>query len=215
MPSRSRLDAVHHISEPRLQRYLAMAGGDEDIALDLYEWNTSVSGAFFESISALEIALRNGLHDQLTRWCAGEHGEWYDDPKHVLNEKTLLAIRRARAKVASRSGESPGRIVAELSFGFWRFLLTGGYQATLWVPCLHHAFAGAKRKDIENRVAALHVLRNRIAHHEAIYERDLDQDYDDLVELAEHLHPRLGWWIDSRSRVPATLRERPAVAGTG
>jgi hypothetical protein len=27
--------------------------------------------------------------------------------------------------------------------------ITGGYQATLWVPFLHLAFAGAKRKDIE------------------------------------------------------------------
>jgi hypothetical protein len=212
VPSRSRLDAIRHISEPRLQRYLATTANDEDAALDLYEWNTSVSGAFFESISALEIALRNALHERLSMWCANDAGSWYDDPKGVFNEPTKRAIASARARVASKGArETPGRVVAEISFGFWRYLLTGAYQAPLWVPCLHHAFPGAKRVDIEMQVAALHELRNRIAHHEAIYHRDLERDYDYLVELAEHLHSRLGWWIDSRSRVPQVLRERPTA----
>lgn len=210
MPSRSRLDAVLHISQPRLQRYLSTAHGDLDAALDLYEWNMAVSGAFFESLSALEIALRNAFHEQLAQWCASDPGEWYDDPKGVFNNGSKRSIQTARQRVVDKGAtETPGRVVSELSFGFWRYLLTGSYQASIWAPCLRHAFPGAKRRDIEDQVAALHVLRNRIAHHEAIYERDLAADYDDLVELAEHLHPRLGWWIDSRSRVLQVLRQRP------
>ena len=153
--------------------------------------------------------MRNALHERLSMWCANDAGPWYDDPKGVFNEPTKRAIASARARVASKGArETPGRVVAEISFGFWRYLLTGAYQAPLWVPCLHHAFPGAKRVDIEMQVAALHELRNRIAHHEAIYHRDLERDYDYLVELAEHLHSRLGWWIDSRSRVPLVLRQR-------
>jgi hypothetical protein len=210
MPSRSRLDAVLHISQPRLQRYLSTTSGDLEAALDLYEWNMAVSGAFFESLSALEIALRNAFHERLAHWCVSDPGQWYDDPKNIFNNGSKRSIQTARQRVADKgAAETPGRVVSEISFGFWRYLLTGSYQASLWVPCLRHAFPGAKRRDIESQVAGLHELRNRIAHHEAIYARDLAADYDDLVELAEHLHPRLGWWIDSRSRALQVLRQRP------
>jgi hypothetical protein len=87
----------------------------------------------------------------------------------------------------------------------------GAYRSTLWVPCLRHLFAGAKREQIEGEIAALHVLRNRIAHHEPIYERDLTKDYNSLIALAERLHPRLAWLIDSGSGVPEVLRRPPRV----
>jgi hypothetical protein len=176
----------------------------------LYEWNVLASGAFFESIGALEIALRNAMHEQLTVWCASEPNQWYDDPMKVFNTPTMQSITVARDRVNKKGvGETPGRVVAELSFGFWRYLLTGSYQQPLWVPCLQAVFPGAKRSNIETRVAALHDLRNRIAHHEAIFARDLLRDYDSLIEVAEHLHPRLAWWIDSRSRVLDVLGRRP------
>jgi hypothetical protein len=153
MPSRSRVDAAQHISQPRLDRYIVASQNDLDAALDLYEWNVLASGAFFESLGALEIALRNAMHERLVLWCASDPGEWYDDPKGSFNPKTKQAI--------------------------------------------------------ETPVASLHELRNRIAHHEAIFARDLARDYDYLVEVAEHLHPRLAWWVDSRSRVPQVLLARP------
>lgn len=172
----------------------------------------AIGGAFFESLSALEIALRNALHERLAQWCVNDPGQWYDDPKGVFNSGTKKSIQRARQRVADKGAqETPGRVVSEITFGFWRYLLTGSYQASLWVPCLRHEFPGAKREDVEKQVADLHELRNRIAHHEAIYPRDLAADYDVLVELAEHLHPRLGWWIDSRSRVLQVLRQRPGA----
>lgn len=210
MPSRSRVDAARHISQPRLDRYIAAVGNDLDAALDLYEWNILASGAFFESIGALEIALRNAMHERLVLWCASNAGEWYDDPKSAFNERTKQDIRVARERVKSKGAEeTPGRVVAELNFGFWRYLLTGSYQQDLWVPCLQHVFTGAKRQEIEARVANIHELRNRIAHHEAIFARDLSFDYDYLIEVAEHLHPRLAWWVDTRSRVSEVLRARP------
>jgi hypothetical protein len=210
MPSRSRVDAARHISQPRLDRYIVASNNDLDAALDLYEWNVLASGAFFESLGALEIALRNAMHEQLVVWCASDPGEWYDDPKSVFNVKTKQAIRLARDRVKSKGAqETPGRVVAEINFGFWRYLLTGSYQQPLWVPCLQHVFPGSKRQAIETPVASLHELRNRIAHHEAIFARDLSRDYDYLIEVAEHLHPRLAWWVDSRSRVPEVLSARP------
>jgi len=39
---------------------------------------------------------------------------------------------------------TPGRVVAELSFGFWIGLVGKQYDHTLWVPHLHRAFPHAK-----------------------------------------------------------------------
>jgi hypothetical protein len=86
--------------------------------LDLYEWNVLASGAFFESIGALEIALRNAMHEQLAVWCASEPNQWYDDPMKVFNTPTMQSITVARDRVNKKGvGETPGRVVAELSFG--------------------------------------------------------------------------------------------------
>jgi hypothetical protein len=211
--SRSRIDAEEHLSAPRLKPYLYVAASDFDAAMALYEWNVAVSGAFFESVGALEVGLRNAMHAQLDSWHKrqGLTGEWYDDPNGVFNSDTRSAIRQTRNRIASRAQhETPGKVVSELMFGFWRFLLAGSYQASLWVPCLQHAFpAGTARKDVEDRVAQVHELRNRIAHHEAVHQRDLADDFDVLIGLCEDLHTRLGWWVDARSRVPLVLTQRP------
>ena len=111
--------------------------------MELYAWNTVVSGAFYEPLQGLEIALRNALHGQLTR-CYGE--AWYDNPEAGLDIGTLERIAKARTDLA-RVGQvpTPSRVVAELTFGFWVALLRGGcrldlaghradYERTLWRP---------------------------------------------------------------------------------
>jgi hypothetical protein len=40
-----------------------------------------------------------------------------------------------------------GKVVAELTFGFWRYILAGTYQATLWSPALRHAFPHLRTRD--------------------------------------------------------------------
>jgi len=64
----------------------------------------------------------------------------------------------------------PGKVVAELSFGFWRFLLARRYTASLW-PALRPGFPylpSADRRELEAPVTRLHQLRNRVAHHEPL-----------------------------------------------
>ena len=47
---------------------------------------------------------------------------------------------------ATRNGrlEMPGRVVAQLTLGFWRYLLASRYGRTLWLPCLRQAFPGLR-----------------------------------------------------------------------
>jgi hypothetical protein len=69
----------------------------------------------------------------------------------------------------------PGKVISELNFGFWRFLTSDRYEQSLWGPALDHGFTApgatvrARRRAVEDRLAPLHLLRNRIAHCEPIF----------------------------------------------
>ncbi|CPU65582.1 Uncharacterised protein [Mycobacteroides abscessus] len=54
-------------------------------------------------------------------------------------------------------------------------------------------------------------LRNRIAHHEPLLGLDIPREYQGIISLAELVEPRLGWWIDTTSRVDAVRRADPRL----
>jgi hypothetical protein len=55
----------------------------------------------------------------------------------------------------------------------------------------------------------LHLLRNRIAHHEPIYRRDLTHDWHDLLHVSGAICSHVQAWILQSGRVPAVLAARP------
>ncbi|GAA4678481.1 hypothetical protein [Phytohabitans rumicis] len=116
------------LSAERLAPYRIAVGGDVHQAVKLYEWNADASAAFWATLGHVEILLRNAMHDQLTLWSISDHNEplWYLDPGQLLTVEARQDIANARRR-ATRTGQSetPGRVVAELTLGFWRFLLAG------------------------------------------------------------------------------------------
>lgn len=99
-------------------------------------------------------------------------------------------IDEAVAELQNRvQSPTPDDIVAELKFAFWVGLLGPGYDATIWRKTLHRGFAnggGKKRQTVHSRFNAIRRLRNRIAHHEPIFTRDVAQDHADALEA-------IGW----------------------
>ena len=127
-PSGVQLNIVEQrLSAERLGPYRAAVGGDLAEALALYRWNILLSGAFYELLQDTEVVLRNAIHAQLTGHNGG-NGFWFQRPGWFTSG-TNTEITQARQRVR-RSGqvETPGHIVAELNFGFWRFLLTRQYD---------------------------------------------------------------------------------------
>jgi hypothetical protein len=181
-------------------------------ACALYAWNARVASGLFEMIGHAEILLRNVLHTQLT--LASREAPWFDDPAYRFTSRSAADIAAARRRV-ERTGRAaaPGRVVAELPFGFWRFLLASTYQTTIW-PRVASGFCGVprssrSRSEIEGIVARLHLLRNRVAHHEPVFESDLPGHFRDVVRLAELVEADAGRWFRDISRVEALLAERP------
>lgn len=142
---------------------------------------------------------------------SGVTGSWLDDVDRSLDDRARVDITIARRRVR-RNGKDPSdsQTISELSFGFWRFLITRRHTA-LW-PDLASAFPGApdrRRETVENPVARLHELRNRIAHHQRIWNRDLAARYADVLLVAGYLDADLPGWIARSCTVPELLRARP------
>lgn len=163
------------LSAPRFQTYLAETGGDRQRALDLYEWNTVI----LHDLAHVEVAVRNAyngaleahqpgpLHwtDEMMRyfpvmWRTAKNGRRYDE-----NETPRDQLANAQRIVGARA--LPGKVVAELMFGFWRYVSISGRETSLWRPYPHHGFVGGtSRSAVDGPMSQLHRLRNRVAHHE-------------------------------------------------
>jgi len=87
-------------------------------ALALYEWNMSAAAAVLTTTAMVEVLVRNSLDTQL-RWASRRGAsEWFDVV--ALDDQGHHDLRAARARAAKRGPELQGRVVAELTFGFWR-----------------------------------------------------------------------------------------------
>jgi len=176
------------LSRGRFSTYLAAAGGSRTRALDLYEWNTKLSATFLHDLSHLEVGLRNACDRELaaatlpgdSHWTdpatllvlfpvvmrRGKNGRPYDSNKPARDN-----VEKARKKVTGSTGAPPvpGKVVAELMFGFWTYLFADAHEKTIWVHYLYKAFpAGTDRNKLNDALAALRDFRNRVAHHEHI-----------------------------------------------
>jgi len=199
------------ISDERIRPYLLATKENKQAALGLYEWNVKASGAVFELLAVLEIVLRNALHQQLVSYSSPQPA-WFRNPSVRFSERGQADIENAIRRLNQRKKEpTSSRVVTELPFGFWKYLLSKRYEATLWTQCLRHAFPRLQpqsRSIVFSEVHELHVLRNRVAHHEPIFRRDLSRD-------SERIFCVLGWidittadWARSLSRVESVWSQR-------
>ncbi len=209
--SHDRLERL--LSAERLSTYIAQCDGEIEDALALYRWNATVTAAFWEPLGHVEVTLRNTLSDRL----AARHkrlrrtGSWLDDPDAELTSRARLDIAQARARVRRKGKRgSDGQTISELSVGFWRFLVARRFT-TLW-PDLAGGFPHApdrRRETLEDPLARLHDFRNRLAHHQRIWNHDLDGRFRDLLTVAGYMDPALPGWVAATDTLQRTLDERP------
>jgi hypothetical protein len=203
-------------SRERMSTYVASCDGHFDFAVGLYRWNAAVTAAFWEPIGHLEVALRNALATQFAarHRRLGRGATWLDDLEDELGQRGRDDVAAARARVR-RKGKcaSDGQTISELSFGFWRFLIAKRLTG-LW-PDLTGAFPNApdrKRETVEGPIARLHDFRNRLAHHQRVWNRSPRERYNDLLTLAGYIDAGLPAWIEGTSLVPDLLGGAPSSA---
>lgn len=203
------------LSQERLDTYRPSGGSDLEM-LTNYFWNIELAEALVPSMHAVEVALRNTLHATLSTHYANDMWFYEDE---VLEPYQLRDFATALGKVSKKSKPWPGRIVAELNFGFWASLLNAPYEQRIWRPTnyalLFTAFPGAvgmSRKQVSDRFTAIKDLRNRVFHHEPIWYRpSLGQEHADTLEAVEWISPTLYKAIQAVDNFRTTLGARADV----
>ena len=180
----------------------------------LYLWNTHLTKTYLADIEHVEVLLRNCIHNALTK----RYGDrWFNDDRIPFNNAAEKNIRKAKKRAGGEDAPS-GKIIAELSFDFWRFLLSNRYQASIW-PQVNRALKKApdSRQQFEELVVIVYEMRNRCSHHESVvHQRDiarevahLDSVDNAIQKLADFIDPLAATWIKVNSRVPAIRAQRP------
>lgn len=170
-------DFVGVMTHPRMNRYLIACNGNTRKAMTLYRKNLQLTQELFTVISCFEIALRNAIDTTITSslgndWMknAASINGVFDTPKCRLTKDNINdAINKLHTY-------SHYKLVAELGFGFWRFMFAQNqFNATNKI--LLRVFPSKPKSSpamqynniyIFNQLAQLNEIRNRMAHHEPI-----------------------------------------------
>jgi hypothetical protein len=161
------------------------------IVMARYLWNIAICETLYSPLQMCELALRNAIHAAMTA-CYGQLG-WYDMVD--LAAWGYSQVDEAKQRIA-KAGKpvTPGRVVAELHFGFWTSLFEDHYERrTKFLPKgIKKVFPGMpksqhKRKGIKARLEQIRQLRNRVFHHERIIH------WKDLPDQHAHIIETLGW----------------------
>ncbi|MFT8420532.1 MAG: hypothetical protein ABF665_03275 [Gluconacetobacter sp.] len=177
------------ISETRFATYLKHTNNDENQAIELYIYNMNISASLMFPISILEVLLRNSISKRLENYFRTENWALGEEIKDFLmkkgKERLEIAIQTLRDEVAIVTTND---VISTLSFSFWKFLFHNFYS-NFWEENFRHVFINVKnpweyvQRDAYRDLQTINKLRNRIAHHEPIFEHDLEKEYNIIVDI--------------------------------
>lgn len=226
------------LSVPRFGRYLAEKGGNAADALALYDWNARVSAAFLHPLHVFEVTLRNGVAAAIEAehgrdWHLAplflgslpgvnkRAGIVFGPRKELLDTvaKVEREMLRRLPPRASRPVKAPaGKVVAELKFSFWSAMLTARHDKAIWSKHFPTGFPGApatgpggipRRRRLHEEAEAVREFRNRIAHHEPVFTRDLRAEYARILRVVRWHDRRTAAWMHGAQSVVALLARKP------
>ena len=208
------------ISKERLEPYLTHHQADLDKAMLHYKSNILISESFYPLLAVLEIGLRNSIDYQLTK--KFNDRRWYENMEfiRIATRFQIDRISDAKSNILSEKKEiTPGRIISELSFGFWTSLFDVRFEMTLW-KCLRLTFPNCpkqirQRKTMSSKFNSIRKLRNRIFHHEAISWNlsVLDIYKLELIEGIQWLDKDLMDWVDELNHIDDTINRYRKTIG--
>jgi hypothetical protein len=207
----------NRLTPPRMDPYLKVAP-DLDEALRLYIWNARVAASFLATLGHVEVLVRNALDKALREW-TGKSGaasvDWLEIIDVDPRAKTELSKAQSRVRASKSPSPRHDKVIAELNFGFWRYLVARRYLTKLWIPALHVAFPHGdadlrqRQREVELHMGQLNVLRNRVAHHEPIFHQNLGDALTSVQELSAWVCPVTASWILDHSDVPQMVHNKP------
>lgn len=200
-------------SKVRLSRYAAAAQEDGVPEVATYLWNCALSEAFFLPLHFAEVTCRNAIHSAL---CFRDPSWPYNKTfLNLLDPTHRAALDRAITDEKEQHGAAmtPDHIVSALSFGFWEHMTTKRFERFLWPrgfqKNFRHAPWQAKLEDLHQQIETVRRWRNRIAHHNAIFDKGPNAKMDATMELIRWSSPAAASWLSGSCRLNAVINARP------
>lgn len=200
------------LATERMEAYRQHDGADSNTTLARYVWNMALCEALYSPLQVAEIALRNSQHRALSQRYQTE--DWFAAAEpHLLDwQKTKIAEAR-QTLTAQDKPVTPGRIVAELSFGFWTGFFNHRHARTgLGHFLARRTFphAPGEERDMtkqDDRWKRIRDLRNRVFHHERIvHYADLEAQHTEILLVIGWISPELHALVHPLDRFPSVLQ---------
>lgn len=193
-------------------RYLPAAGNDRHLALRIYVWNARLCEEFYIPSQIAEVCFRNVLSRGLT---IRYGNNWHRTPSFVANLPRRLQdeLAKVEADETAKHGAAmtADHMVSALSFGFWVHLTSATPVNLVWRGSLPRLFpnlpGNTDPRVIHTAVDNLRKFRNRIAHHNAIFDKGPVAEYKNIQDIISWVCADTLWLVKqlanpARTRVP-------------
>ncbi len=188
------------IGAERLKSFIYNENDTLDIVIERYKNNIKVSQALYPELSILEVTLRNAIDTMLK---TNVSANWIEDEvqkRSLLLENEHLKLIRAYNEIKnsySSRNFTTGKVIANLSLGFWTGLCSKKYNSILWTKKNRFSsvfvnFPADNKQHIHLvsiKLRSIRQLRNRIFHHEPIFKnpKALLGEYNNIMEVLSYL----------------------------
>lgn len=214
------IDAVKATLSPaRMGTYEAavrIQSDNDSAALVLYAWNAKVSSALLAPLHICEVVIRNTVSDAL-EVLYGNRWPWSPTFERSLPDPPKGYSPRRDLQSARHSARTAGKVIPELKFVFWQKMFTGRHDDRIWDQHLYRVMPNLNlsqsvqmlRHSVYQDLEQLRMLRNRIAHHEPIFSRNLANDYKKIHDLVAYRCVVTAKWMDENQQATAVIAEKP------
>ena len=193
-------EAERFLSVNCLTYWTRIAGGNKELGLALHHRNSLIAGIMYADLLLLEVSLRNSFDRELR----DEFGaDWPNLPEFEADER-MISAKGWALKSSGGSHVRHDKLMVNLQFTFWVGLLS----SLKFAPIVGRAFNTGDIGRIGKGLKGLVRLRNDIAHHEPVIDRDgtrrsqnLKRDVETVNSILSSLDPRLGEWLRANSSI--------------
>jgi hypothetical protein len=215
------------LSAERLGAYSLDTDRDSTDAIARYLWNVALCSAALPALHVLEVALRNEMYAASLEILRGrplrfhEVPCWLDANPSLLERREADAVEEAKRLLRRNPRHlTPGRLVAKLHLGFWMNLCNRPYEhgrvggPRLWPRMAKLVFphcprSQREREQIRARLDSIRTFRNRIAHHDPVWDSRFIERYQEILEAIGWMNPPVRQAVERTDRVRAVFRLGP------
>lgn len=215
------------ISTDRFDAYRRSGDRDDLDVLARYLWNAMLCEALYPAMQAFEVAFRNSLYHAIEGAYPAIEADcedvtsWLDFKVPIIHPHETHRVPDAKFELARRGKPlTAGRLIAELNLNFWRKLLHKPYgdrstsaPGNFWPRLIPVVFPAVDRRfnniaRISEAVDEIHAMRNRMFHHEPIFDQ-VRQRHGMLLRVIRWIEPELEATVREFDRFPETFSMQP------